>query len=286
MIFSIGLAQKVLIADVVAPLADTAFGASMGELSSPDLILGAIAYSIQIYFDFSGYSTMAIGLGVILGFRFPRNFRFPYGSTSITEFWRRWHMSLSSWFRDYVYIPLGGNRGGAMRTYLNLWIVFFLTGLWHGASWNFIFWGLFHGAFLVIERAGLGNALARTVVTRHIYVLVVVMIGWIYFRAPDLASANSYIFGMFTRWGGEGYSSLYVSTETLISLIAGLVLAVSIIPRLLSRWALLPLDDGRIPIAMNDRKVWVTTAIALVLFILSATRVLSGSYSPFIYFQF
>ena len=154
-IFIVGLAQKVLIADVVAPLAQVAFDHVPGR-SLPEAWIGLIAYTIQIYFDFAGYSNMAIGLGIVLGFTFPRNFRMPYTSLSITEFWRRWHMSLSSWLRDYLYIPLGGNRGSDLQTYRNLVTVFVLCGAWHGANWTFLLWGVWHGAFLVVERLGLG----------------------------------------------------------------------------------------------------------------------------------
>ena len=159
-IFIIGLAQKVLVADVVAKLVQVAFD-QLPHRSLVEAWIGLIAYTIQIYFDFAGYSNMAIGLGLMLGFTFPRNFRMPYTSLSITEFWRRWHMSLSSWLRDYLYIPLGGNRGGNAQTYRNLIMVFLLCGLWHGANWTFVLWGAWHGAFLVIERLGLGSVLAR-----------------------------------------------------------------------------------------------------------------------------
>ena len=159
-IFIVGLAQKVLVADVVAPLVQVAFD-QLPHRSLVEAWIGLIAYTVQIYFDFAGYSNMAIGLGIVLGFTFPRNFRMPYTSLSITEFWRRWHMSLSSWLRDYLYIPLGGNRGSNAQTYRNLVMVFLLCGLWHGANWTFVLWGAWHGAFLVIERLGLGSALAR-----------------------------------------------------------------------------------------------------------------------------
>ena len=155
-IFIVGLAQKVLVADVVAPLVQVAFD-QVHDRSLVEAWIGLISYTVQIYFDFAGYSNMAIGLGIVLGFTFPRNFRMPYTSLSITEFWRRWHMSLSSWLRDYLYIPLGGNRGSDAQTYRNLIMVFLLCGLWHGANWTFVLWGAWHGAFLVIERLGLGS---------------------------------------------------------------------------------------------------------------------------------
>ncbi len=188
-LFIIGLAWKVLIADEVARLADMVFD-STTDPTFVESWAGLYAYTIQIYFDFGGYSAMAVGLGVMVGFTLPRNFRLPYASLSITDFWRRWHMSLSSWLRDYVYIALGGNRRGIARTYANLWAVFLLCGLWHGASWNFVIWGAYHGAFLVIERAGLGRVLKQLPAgLSHLYTVLVVMLGWVWFRAETVPHA-------------------------------------------------------------------------------------------------
>lgn len=188
-IFAIGLGWKVLIADEVARLVDGVFDAT----SNPTFVeawLGLYAYTIQIYFDFAGYSTMAVGLGVMVGFTLPRNFRLPYTALSITDFWRRWHMSLSAFLRDYLYIPLGGNRGGAYRTYINLSVVFLLCGLWHGASWNFVIWGAHHGFFLIIERAWLGRLLKQLpAVLSQLYAVLVVMLGWVWFRAETFDGA-------------------------------------------------------------------------------------------------
>lgn len=177
--FIVGLCQKVLIANTVASFADFGFApAHAGQLAAWEAWLAVLSYTLQIYFDFCGYSNMAIGLAFTLGFTFPKNFDHPYAATSITDFWRRWHMSLSFWFRDYVYIPLGGNRHGRSRTLLNLLLVFFLTGLWHGAAWNFIFWGMFHGGFLIAERLGLGKLLARlNVGVQNAYVWLTVAVG-------------------------------------------------------------------------------------------------------------
>jgi alginate O-acetyltransferase complex protein AlgI len=187
--FVIGLAQKVLIADELAGLADALFDhtrrPNLGEAW-----LGILAYTLQIYFDFAGYSSMAVGLGLVFGFALPRNFDRPYQSRSITEFWRRWHITLSGWFRDYLYIPLGGNRGSPAQTYRNLIVVFLLCGLWHGASWTFVLWGAYHGAFLVAERAGLTRLFSgRRAILGWPYALVVVMAGWVLFRAPNLPAA-------------------------------------------------------------------------------------------------
>ena len=191
-IFIIGLAQKVLIADVVAP----ARPGRVRPCHNPSMAeawIGLLAYTIQIYFDFAGYSNMAIGLGIVLGFTFPRNFQMPYTSLSITEFWRRWHMSLSSWLRDYLYIPLGGNRGTNLKTYRNLVTVFVLCGIWHGANWTFVLWGAWHGAFLVIERLALVRFSGGSrKPSRWLYALLAVMGGWVLFRSADLAIAGSY----------------------------------------------------------------------------------------------
>ena len=213
--FIVGLAQKVLVANAVAPIADHAFGLGAGALDPGTAWLGALAYSLQIYFDFCGYSNMAIGLAFMLGFTFPKNFDHPYASRSITEFWRRWHISLSSWFRDYVYIPLGGNRGGQLKTLRNLLIVFLLTGLWHGAAWTFVLWGLYHGAFLLLERLALGRWLAGApqAVSRA-YTLLAVMVGWVLFRAESLPEAGTYLQAMN---GGAGWTGLPAATQLLLN---------------------------------------------------------------------
>src|SRR5262245_5148881 len=194
--FIIGLGKKVLVANVVAGPVDKIFAMPFAQLSAAHAWLGIVCYTLQIYFDFSGYSDMAIGLGRMFGFRFPENFRWPYVAASVQEFWRRWHISLSTWFRDYLYIPLGGNRVSPARRYRNLVTVFFLCGLWHGASWNFVIWGLWHGTFLVIERvASSGERRGRPFLS-HVYTLVVVMIGWVFFRADTLSHAVAFLGAM------------------------------------------------------------------------------------------
>ena len=215
--FVVGLAKKVLIANVVAETADRIFAMPAAQLSPAHAWLAIVCYTFQIYFDFSGYSDMAIGLGRMFGFRFPENFRWPYVARSVQEFWRRWHLSLSTWFRDYLYIPLGGNRVSRGRQYRNLVAVFFLCGLWHGASWNFVIWGLWHGAFLVFERVMFGGgrrarrgemippppqAASRSgplhwPIWPHAYTMLVVMIGWVFFRADTLAAAVAFLRAMF-----------------------------------------------------------------------------------------
>jgi alginate O-acetyltransferase complex protein AlgI len=210
-IFIIGLAQKVLVADEVARIAETVFD-KVGAPSFLEAWLGLVAYAIQIYFDFAGYSNMAIGLGLAIGFAFPRNFRLPYAARSITDFWRRWHISLSQWLRDYLYVPLGGSRGSAFETYRNLWLVFLLCGLWHGANWTFVFWGAHHGCFLVIERAGLTRRLERApVVVARSYTLIAVMTGWVWFRARDFDHALTFFASLL---GINGWSDLSMSTHT------------------------------------------------------------------------
>ena len=184
--------------------------------------IGIVAYTFQIYFDFSGYSDMAIGLGKMFGFHINENFNYPYIATSIKDFWRRWHISLSTWFKEYLYIPLGGNREGKFKTYRNLMIVFFMTGLWHGASWNFVVWGLFHGVFLVLERMLPIEKFLRFRLIQNIYALLVVMVGWVFFRAENLTAALDYLKRMFVPYKTDVYSA-YLSNEFMMVAALGLV---------------------------------------------------------------
>ena len=275
-IFIVGLAQKVLVADVVAPLVQVAFD-QLPHRSLVEAWIGLIAYTVQIYFDFAGYSNMAIGLGIVLGFTFPRNFRMPYTSLSITEFWRRWHMSLSSWLRDYLYIPLGGNRGSNAQTYRNLVMVFLLCGLWHGANWTFVLWGAWHGAFLVIERLGLGSALARLQTpARWAYALIAVMGGWVLFRSADLSNAIGYYASLVGRNGLSEISfDMHdaLNDRAIMTLIIGCVLAVA--PRWPARWSA--------PFAVRAP---ADVALTFALLIFSMITVAAGTYSPFLYFRF
>ncbi len=275
-IFIIGLAQKVLIADLVAPLADAVFD----HATRPGLAeswLGTLAYTVQIYFDFAGYSNIAVGLGIVLGFTLPRNFRLPYTSLSITEFWRRWHISLSRWLRDYLYFPLGGSRGSTRQTWRNLVTVFLLCGLWHGANWTFVLWGAWHGAFLVIERAGLGRWLQRLpAALRWAYATLVVMAGWVLFRARDLGIAARLYGGMV---GAHGPGTLGFATHVALhalsagALCVGCALAVG--PRLLPA-----------PRIAHPALAAASTAWMLALLLLSSLFVAAGTYSPFLYFRF
>jgi alginate O-acetyltransferase complex protein AlgI len=285
-IFVIGLAQKVLIADEVARIADTAFD----ELAVPGLAdawLGLSAYTIQIYFDFAGYSNMAIGFAVAFGFTFPRNFRLPYKSRSITEFWRRWHMSLSNWFRDYVYIPLGGNRGSALSTYRNLATIFLLCGLWHGASWNFVIWGAYHGLLLIIERAGLGKVLrGLPSIVSWAYTLLAVMAGWVWFRAVEFSDALRMFNGLV---GLNGVGTLDPKLHFVLypTSFTALVLGAA--------FALLPRTNGTPPLrgqlagllrVFSSRYALSDMLFITLLFVLSVLSVSSGTYSPFLYFRF
>ncbi|WP_305676866.1 MBOAT family protein [Phenylobacterium sp.] len=290
--FIVGLCQKVLIANTLAPVADFAFGAAPGSLDRLTAWTGVAAYGLQIYFDFCGYSNMAIGLAFMLGFTFPKNFNYPYAAQSITEFWRRWHMSLSSWFRDYVYIPLGGNRGGLLRTVRNLLTVFLLTGLWHGAAWNFIVWGLFHGAFLMIERFGFDRVLdASPRLLRHAYAMLVVLIAWVFFRAVGLRHALSYLADMFSLsgHGTPGVAFAYLmNAQVLTAFVAGALLSFPLLPRLMDR-----LQAPRIGASphlspdLDTRNVHAIPVLTLVVgFVLSVAMLANSSLNPFLYFRF
>jgi alginate O-acetyltransferase complex protein AlgI len=298
--FVIGLAKKVLIANVVAGPADKIFLMPSAELSTAHAWLGIVCYTLQIYFDFSGYSDMAIGLGRMFGFRFPENFRWPYVATSVTAFWRRWHISLSTWFRDYLYIPLGGNRVSPARRYRNLVTVFFLCGLWHGASWNFVIWGLWHGSFLVAERVmfNRGDRKARREqhsaisadsavpsgvlswpVWPHVYTLAIVMVGWVFFRAETLPGAIAFLrslAGMNAAAATPYTVGWYLTPELWLALAAGAIGSTPWVPALAARF--------------NDDRSWslplLNTAALLTLLVLSIMSMAARTYNPFIYFRF
>ncbi|WP_029005127.1 MBOAT family O-acyltransferase [Azorhizobium doebereinerae] len=280
-IFVIGLSWKVLIADEVAPLVSVVFD----QTSAPSFAtawIGVLAYALQIYFDFGGYSNMAIGLALAMGLKFPRNFRTPYASRSITDFWRRWHMSLSSWFRDYVYIPLGGNRHGHLHTALNLWTVFLLCGLWHGASWTFVIWGAHHGAFLVLERTAFGRALARAPrVVSHAYALLVVLTGWVWFRANDLGGAHDLFAGLA---GLNGFGGL---PAPLLQALQPLTIAMMVLGWPLAMFGLPLPPRGLVPDAWRRKAYAVGDSLAVLgLFLLCVITVGAAAYSPFLYFRF
>ncbi len=279
MYFIRGLAKKVLLANTSGMIFTEVSGLAKGNIAVMTAWLGAFAYMFQIYFDFSGYSDMAIGLGKMFGFEFNMNFNYPYVSKSITEFWRRWHISLSSWFRDYVYIPLGGNRVSKIKHIRNLLIVWFLTGLWHGAAWNFVAWGLYYGVILIIEKYLLSPVLDRLPdVVRHIYSIVLVVIGWVLFFSSSFGQAADYIRVMFGA-GAHGFTdreSMYLLTSNLIL------------------WLILifgstPLVHFRYEHMLRSKK-WNTTIINSVvyaaLFIVCIAYLVTETYNPFLYFRF
>ena len=279
MYFIRGLAKKVLLANTSGMIFTEVSGLAKGNIAVVTAWLGAFAYMFQIYFDFSGYSDMAIGLGKMFGFEFNMNFNYPYVSKSITEFWRRWHISLSSWFRDYVYIPLGGNRVSKIKHIRNLLIVWFLTGLWHGAAWNFVAWGLYYGVILIIEKYFLSPVLDRLPdVVRHIYSIVLVVIGWVLFFSSSFGQAADYIRVMFGA-GAHGFAdreSMYLLTSNLI---LWLILIFGSTPLVHFRYE-----------HMLRTKKWNTTIINSVvyaaLFIVCIAYLVTETYNPFLYFRF
>ena len=279
MYFIRGLAKKVLLANTSGMIFTEVSGLAKGNIAVVTAWLGAFAYMFQIYFDFSGYSDMAIGLGKMFGFEFNMNFNYPYVSKSITEFWRRWHISLSSWFRDYVYIPLGGSRVSKIKHIRNLLIVWFLTGLWHGAAWNFVAWGLYYGVILIIEKYLLSPVLDRLPdVVRHIYSIVLVVIGWVLFFSSSFGQAADYIRVMFGA-GAHGFAdreSMYLLTSNLI---LWLILIFGSTPLVHFRYE-----------HMLRTKKWNTTIINSVvyaaLFIVCIAYLVTETYNPFLYFRF
>lgn len=279
MFFIRGLAKKVLLANNVGLLFDAITGSEVGEVSVLGAWLGAIAYTFQIYFDFGGYSDMAIGLGRMFGFDFMRNFNYPYISKSVTEFWRRWHISLSTWFREYVYIPLGGNRVSIPRHVFNIMIVWLLTGLWHGASWNFVIWGLYYGIILLIEKYFLQNILFRLPnIVRHLLTMLAVVIGWVFFFSPDMSYAISYIGVMFGAGSGGivGNMGMYYLISNWVIL---LICAIGSTPYVHAAF------DAMI---LRTEEKHITTAVVIyaAMFLASVAYLVSATYNPFLYFRF
>jgi len=286
--FIVGLGKKVLIANTVAEVADAVFGLPVADITPGLAWLGIGCYTLQIYFDFSGYSDMAIGLGAMFGFHFAENFDHPYASRSITEFWRRWHISLSTWFRDYLYVPLGGNRVSPRRTYLNLVIVFFLCGLWHGASWSFVVWGLFHGALLVFERAGGRRALdALPSALRRAYALLAVLVGWVFFRAETLPGALQYLGAMAGLGGAGGIHAFdhYWNRAVALAFIAGVLGSGPLVPWLARGLARLRERAGAAG-ACAGIVDGLTQVALLAVLVVCAVWLAAGTHNPFIYFRF
>ncbi len=286
--FLCGLGKKMILANPMGEIADTIFAQNTLSFTTGAAWTAAIAYTFQIYFDFSAYSDMAIGLGRMFGFHFLENFNYPYISGSVTEFWRRWHISLSSWFRDYVYFPLGGSYCSTVKNIRNLTVVWLLTGLWHGAAWNFVFWGLWYLCFLLIEKFLLGNALAKIPsVFRHLYTLLIVIAGWVFFRSPTLEFAFRMLKSMFGMGSGGGlgemvYYLLEYWPEWILCLIAVFPL------KLLVQEALEFSSKRRLgPVTIsNILLIWGPKLFAIVIMLLSYLKLVTGSFNPFIYFQF
>ncbi len=278
--FIIGLSKKVLISNTMAVTADALFAAGAGELNILSAWIAAIAYMLQIYFDSSGYSDMAIGLGHMFGFRFLENFRYPYISANIQEFWRRWHISLSTWFKEYLYIPLGGNRKGKARTCLNKMIVFFSTGLWHGTNWTFVLWGLWHGVFLLFEQVCPVKKLPK--VLAHIYALLVVCVGFVMFRADTFGQG---MFMISTMFGGWEFSSVQMAIvwEQLTP-----IFLVTLVVAVFGSAPLIPKAAEACLVRENLRKpaTYFSYMASFVLLILCMLSLSSGTYNPFIYFRF
>lgn len=277
--FCIGLGKKVLIANVLAETADQIFRLSGDSLSSSSAWLGLLCYTFQIYFDFSGYSDMAIGMGKMMGFRFPENFNSPYTSLSITRFWRKWHITLGTFMRDYLYLPLGGNRNGTTNTYRNLFIVFFLSGLWHGASWNFVLWGIYHGFFLIFERlTGLSKSDQYKLI-RIPATFLIVMLGWVVFRADDIPGALNYYRALFAF---DGLPPVQLYNAKLITILAVATFFSFITLTSFGRkWGT---DFFESP--YQGRKLPMYFIAAVILLTLSVSSLATGAFNPFIYFRF
>lgn len=276
--FSFGLGKKIILANTLGQVADKIFGLDISLVDFKIAWLGAVAYSFQLYFDFSGYSDMAIGLGKVFGFNFLENFNYPYISRSITEFWRRWHISLGSWFREYLYIPLGGNRVGKIRNYTNLFIVFLATGVWHGANWTFILWGIWHGFFIILEKEINIEKYNKNwqKILRHCYTVIVFIIGWVLFRSDNLLYANNFLKIMFgiTKNTKVGYNIWYYLDNKII-----LVLIISILASI-SIFKFVTLE--------NKLKInrLLFNVLSLLILSISIIIISASTYNPFIYFRF
>ena len=277
--FIYGLGKKVLISNVMGKYVDMVLAFETKQLSTGLMWLVMIMYAFQIYYDFSGYSDMAIGLGSMFGFDFKENFHYPYISKSVREFWTRWHISLSTWFKEYVYIPLGGNRNGKWRTYRNLFLVFLLTGFWHGAGLNFVFWGIFHGCFMVLERIGFGKLLEKNPfkIFNHIYMAVTVVCIWTFFRIESMQAAGEYLKGMFIYQRGEYNLFSCINPEIILLLVTAFLLCgvlQTAVPRL------------KEALYQKEKVSAVESVGLLAILLLCVVTLSSNSYNPFIYFRF
>ncbi len=273
--FCVGLAKKVLIANNIGMLWDIYSAQSSAEMTVIGAWMGIVAFSLQLYFDFSAYSDMAIGLGRMLGFEFLENFNYPYISKSVTEFWRRWHISLGTWFRDYVYIPLGGNRCSRARQFFNILVVWALTGFWHGANWTFLCWGIYYAIFLMIEKAFLLKKLEKLPVLGHIYTIIVAVCGWVLFDLPSLSAAGSYYASMF----GFAQGGFINASDIFYLKNFGLILIITII-------AALPLGKNLYHKLPDKAKSIVTPILIVLSLVISTAYLVDASYNPFLYFRF
>ena len=277
--FAFGLGKKVLIANQMGLVADEIFGSNYADMDMATAWIGSLAYTLQIYFDFSGYSDMAIGLAKMIGFKFPENFNNPYISQSITEFWRRWHMTLGSWMKNYLYIPLGGNKVGKYRLYFNLWLVFLASGLWHGASWSFIFWGAFHGFFLVMERMFFGTVLTKLGKLPSIIItFLIVNFGWVFFRVEKIKDAISYIQCMFSF---KFHSTFSFDSEFKTYFLIALFFSFFAISSYTQK-----IQNAIYFNAYTNTRHLIICLISICLFVLSISSITSSGFNPFIYFRF
>uniref|UniRef100_UPI00260BE620 MBOAT family O-acyltransferase n=1 Tax=uncultured Flavonifractor sp. TaxID=1193534 RepID=UPI00260BE620 len=275
-VFTVGLAKKVLLANNIGKLWDVYLALPIDQLTVTGAWLGVVAFSLQLYFDFSGYSDMAVGLGRMLGFEFLRNFNYPYISKSVTEFWRRWHISLGSWFREYLYIPLGGNRVSKPRLFFNLLVVWAATGIWHGASWNFLIWGLYFAALVIVEKAFLGKLLEKLpAAVQHIYTLFLVLVSWAIFAVEDFGHLGAYLCAMFgmAQGGLIDPSVGYYFTSYLPMLI---ICCIASTPLAAALWRKLPVKAVKV----------VLPVVLLAGLIFSTAYLVDATYNPFLYFRF
>lgn len=277
--FMYGLSKKIILSNILAEVADTIFSLPIYDLTSVMAWIGTAFYTLQIYYDFSGYSDMAIGLGKMFGFEINENFNYPYLSSSIREFWQRWHISLGTWFREYVYIPLGGNRKGELKTYRNLMFVFFLTGLWHGASWNFVIWGIYHGIFQLIERVGLKKILMKHPIIAHLYTIMIVSIGWVFFKIENIEVCFKVLQRMVRPW--EYVESSYSLME-IINLRAWIIFGLAIvgcgiIQKIIKKY---------IPVMLKWKGEIIEIVYCTIITIYCFMLLAGNTYNPFIYFRF
>lgn len=282
--FICGLAKKVILANQLGMVADGVFSANIANLSIAESWLGILCYTLQIYFDFSGYSDMAIGLGKMFGFEFLENFNYPYISQSVSEFWRRWHISLGSWFKDYVYIPLGGNRVSPIKQYRNLFVVWSLTGIWHGANWTFLTWGIYYGILISIEKAFLDKLLKNVPqIFRHIYLVLIVMIGWVFFRSDNIVQASEFIQVLFGIGSNPIYNNSFVMyiNESGYIIILGILFATPIIPKLKS------ILKSKVKKLVESNFIYGLHSTFLVsLMFIVVVILVNSTYNPFLYFRF